>query len=160
MGYLIYRARHRFLAGVQDATGPSRQVLVDLSGVTFLAEAGLRVLLDAHRRLSACGGELILAGAGVRIRRLLQLTRDDRVLHLQPADLRREMVITRRCTACIVASWRRNHAGRPPQRTCGRVHMTRGENRVWIVLSQAIAEVNRDGHDWLGGTRHRTWHGL
>lgn len=69
-----------------------RQVLVDLSGVTFLAEAGVRVLLEANRRLATRGGELILAGASLRIRRLLQLTGNDRLLHLEPAGPRPESV--------------------------------------------------------------------
>lgn len=77
------------LAAVLRNVGtPGQQVLVDLSGVTFLAEAGLQVLLEANRRLAARGGELVLAGAGLRIRRLLQLTGYDRLLHLEPAGLR------------------------------------------------------------------------
>lgn len=74
-------------AALREATTRGVRVLVDLSGVTFLAEAGVRVLLDANRRLAACGGELILAGANLRIRRLLQLTGNDRLLRLEPTGV-------------------------------------------------------------------------
>jgi anti-anti-sigma factor len=71
-------------AALRRTRAPAREVLVDVSRVSFLADAGLSVILDARRWLAAYGGELVLIGPGRRIRRLLQITGRDLLLHVEP----------------------------------------------------------------------------
>lgn len=60
----------------------SRQVLVDLSGVTFLGSAALAVLIDAHDAATSKGVACTPVAAGRAARRVLQLTGLDYVLGL------------------------------------------------------------------------------
>jgi anti-sigma B factor antagonist len=46
-------------------------VVLDLSGVTLLAAAGLHVLLDLHVRLGRTGAHLVLAAPTAQVRRVL-----------------------------------------------------------------------------------------
>jgi anti-anti-sigma factor len=61
--------------------GGSRVVL-DLSHVTFVDSMGLGVMLGSMKRLRAHGGELHLVVAGPELRRILEITRLDRILPL------------------------------------------------------------------------------
>lgn len=55
--------------------GPLRvRVVVDLSGLQFMASIGLRVLLEAERRARVGGGTLALAAPRPVVARVLQLT--------------------------------------------------------------------------------------
>ena len=61
------------------------EVTIDVTRLTFLAAAGLTVLVEAHRDLAAIGADLRVTGAGGPTRRVLDLTgllprfcRDDR----------------------------------------------------------------------------------
>lgn len=60
----------------------SRQVLVDLSGVTFLGSEALAVLIDAHGAATSKGVACTPVAAGRAARRVLQLTGLDHVLGL------------------------------------------------------------------------------
>ncbi|GAA2974147.1 hypothetical protein GCM10010519_06690 [Streptomyces lactacystinicus] len=51
-----------------------REVVLDLSEVTFMDCAGLGVLVQAHNQADRCGGRLALRGAGRCVLRLLKLT--------------------------------------------------------------------------------------
>ena len=51
-----------------------REIVVDLTGVTFLDSAGLCVLAAAHRRLLAAGGRLRVLAATRAVIRPLQIT--------------------------------------------------------------------------------------
>ncbi|WP_246063621.1 STAS domain-containing protein [Blastococcus colisei] len=53
---------------------PCTQVIVNLTGVTFLNSAGLTVLAEAHRLARADGIELAVRGGGRAVRRPLQIT--------------------------------------------------------------------------------------
>lgn len=57
-------------------------VTVDLSGVSFLDATGLGVLVGAHRRAGRHGVAFELRDPPHRIRRLLAVTRLDRVLRI------------------------------------------------------------------------------
>jgi anti-sigma B factor antagonist len=59
---------------------PEDDVIVDAAGVTFLAVAGVRALLDLHRRQQRSGARVIIACAPEPTRRLLNLTRCDAAL--------------------------------------------------------------------------------
>jgi anti-sigma B factor antagonist len=62
-------------------TAKDRLLRVDLSGVGFLDCACLSVLLDAHERLLARGGSLVLTGITGRVERLIKLTGLNHVLY-------------------------------------------------------------------------------
>jgi len=49
-------------------------VVLDLSGVSFIDSSGLRTLLDAARRADERGNTLTLRQAGPEVRRLLEIT--------------------------------------------------------------------------------------
>lgn len=68
------------LLGMAD--GAERMVDVDASRVTYIYSDGLGVLLEAHHRLKERGGRLRIVNPSVTLRRLLQLTRLDRVLEI------------------------------------------------------------------------------
>lgn len=71
---------HALLDGTAD-------VAVDLSGVEFLDATGLGVLVGAHRRAGRHGVGFELRDPPRRIRRLLAVTRLDRVLRVTTSVL-------------------------------------------------------------------------
>lgn len=73
-------ALHELLDGTCD-------VVVDLSAVEFLDATGLGVLVGAHRRAGRAGVRLELRDPTRRIRRLLAVTRLDRVLRVTTSVL-------------------------------------------------------------------------
>jgi anti-anti-sigma factor len=54
-------------------------LVIDLSAVTFMDTSGLGALLEAHKKVTARGGDISLLGATPRILTLMQITRLDRV---------------------------------------------------------------------------------
>lgn len=84
------------LAGEIDLSNASRlqdqlsvlvergHVVVDLSEVTFIDSTGLSAFIVGHRRATAAGTGMHLAGATGTVRRLLELTQLDR--HLDHHD--------------------------------------------------------------------------
>lgn len=60
-----------------------RLVVIDLAGLQFLDATGLGVLVGAHRRAARAGGHVVLRNPPERVRRLLFVTRLDRVLPLE-----------------------------------------------------------------------------
>jgi anti-anti-sigma factor len=62
--------------------GGRRQVIVDLSRVSFIDAAGAGVLADAAARAAARGASFQLATAGRQVRRVLALTGLDRSIPL------------------------------------------------------------------------------
>lgn len=71
------------LGAALAACGDAAELRVDLSGVSFMDSAGLRVLVGGVRRVHYAGGTVVVCGARPNIRRLLELTRFDRVAPLQ-----------------------------------------------------------------------------
>ena len=55
------------------AAQPSR-IIVELDSVTFLDSTGLRVLVEAQRRLQQRGGTLVIDGMSETVRRVLEVT--------------------------------------------------------------------------------------
>lgn len=51
-----------------------RTIRFDCAALGFIDSSGLRVLVDAHRRLDAAPGALILANISPTLRRLLEVT--------------------------------------------------------------------------------------
>jgi anti-sigma B factor antagonist len=62
------------LQAAADQARAGTEILADLSAVTFLDSAGVHVLADAHRRVTAAGGRLTVLAVGQAVRRPLQLT--------------------------------------------------------------------------------------
>ena len=65
---------------VQLVDAGRENIVVDLSGVSFLDSTGLRVLLVAHQQLSSLGGTLVLRGTPPRVARVFQLARVDHII--------------------------------------------------------------------------------
>jgi anti-anti-sigma factor len=57
-----------------DAPTGGSDVSLDLSGVTFMDSSGIRVLIDAHRRVEAAGDRLVVANPSRAVRRLLEIS--------------------------------------------------------------------------------------
>lgn len=78
-------AMHAYLleagTGIRDN---GRDLVVDLSAVTFMDASGLTVLLRAEHRVRPAGGHLRLAAPTERIIRLLAITRLDLYFALYP----------------------------------------------------------------------------
>ena len=60
----------------------TQNVIIDLSGVTFMDSSGFGTLLGATRRLRPGGGGLHLAGPNSTIQRMLRLTRLDSIMQI------------------------------------------------------------------------------
>lgn len=60
-----------------------RNVLIDLSGVSFLESTTLALLVDTARELRSTGGKLVLVADDRRVIRAIQLTGLEGVLNVQ-----------------------------------------------------------------------------
>jgi anti-sigma B factor antagonist len=61
-----------------------RQLVLDFSGVEFMASAGVHVLLEMSARLEAAGGSLTLACAHPMVARVMSLTGADELVPVLP----------------------------------------------------------------------------
>jgi anti-sigma B factor antagonist len=61
-----------------------RDLVVDLSGVSFLDSSGLGVLVTAHKRTRAAGGSLRLASCRPAVATIFQITALDRAFSIYP----------------------------------------------------------------------------
>lgn len=57
-------------------------VVLDLSGVEFVDSSGLRVLVDAHRRLGDAGGSLTITNPSSAVARLFTISGVDDYLNI------------------------------------------------------------------------------
>jgi anti-sigma B factor antagonist len=65
----------RFRSHIEQAVaGGARLLVVDLTEVTFMESTMLRELLRARDDLDQVGARMVIAGAGLPVRRLLDLT--------------------------------------------------------------------------------------
>ena len=78
----IYTAPMFKQAVVNMVTEGSKNVIIDLSGVTFMDSSGFGTLLGATRRLRPSGGGLHLAAPNSTIQRMLRLTRLDSIMRI------------------------------------------------------------------------------
>jgi anti-sigma B factor antagonist len=72
--------RDRLIAAVLDA---DVDVVVDLSGVTFLDSTGLEVLVRTNSRLVSAGRRLVVRDPSQRVRRVLGVSGLDTVLRIE-----------------------------------------------------------------------------
>ena len=61
-----------------------RQLVLDFSGVEFMASAGVHVLLEMSARLEAAGGSLALACVHPMVARVMSLTGADELVPVVP----------------------------------------------------------------------------
>jgi anti-sigma B factor antagonist len=78
----IYTAPLFKQAVVNLVSEGARNVVIDLSGVTFMDSSGFGTLLGATRRLRPAGGGLHLAAPNSTIQRMLRLTRLDSIMEI------------------------------------------------------------------------------
>ncbi len=65
---------------VEAVTGAgSKKVVLDLKGTEIVDSTALGAIVKVHTSLQTAGGSLVLAGVGDGIRRVLSMTRLDRV---------------------------------------------------------------------------------
>ena len=78
----------RLQAGLDEALDSARAdaagVVVDLTGVTFLASSGLAVLIGGARRAAEVGRRLLLVAASRAVTRPLQVTGADALFDTHP----------------------------------------------------------------------------
>jgi anti-sigma B factor antagonist len=67
-----------------ELTEGRHHLVVDLSDVTFCDSTAISALLRLHRAATGAGGWIRLAGVPDQVRRVLQVTNVDRVLHRFP----------------------------------------------------------------------------
>jgi anti-anti-sigma factor len=60
LGEIDITAAPRILSVAQVAAACSRDMVLDMAGVTFIDRAGMTGILDAHRALARCGQYLFL----------------------------------------------------------------------------------------------------
>jgi anti-sigma B factor antagonist len=65
---------------LQAAAQGNRTLVVDMSRTQFCDSAGLNVLVRAHKRAQADGGELLLVICGAAVLRILAVTGIDRLI--------------------------------------------------------------------------------
>lgn len=70
------------LAPLSEPSG--RRLVLDLSGVEFMASAGVAVLLEVSAQLDEAGGSLTLACVHPMVARVLSLTAADELVPLLP----------------------------------------------------------------------------
>jgi anti-anti-sigma factor len=68
----------------QVVDGGARNLLLDLSAVTYVSSAGLRTVVMAAKRLANSGGKLVLAGMNTQIQRIFEISGLTSVLAVHP----------------------------------------------------------------------------
>jgi anti-sigma B factor antagonist len=61
-----------------------KQLVVDLSRVTYIDSAGLAALIDGMQKIEAYGGKLALAGLQETVRSIFEIARLDQVFRIFP----------------------------------------------------------------------------
>jgi len=59
---------------ILEATAGTNMMVIDLSAVSFVSSAGLRVLLMVYRQVKAKDGKVILAGVSEEIKDVMSMT--------------------------------------------------------------------------------------
>ena len=81
----VYTAPHLWEdleAAIADAP---TELVIDLSGVTFLDSTGLNVLVQTRKRLKPISGAVVVRGANDQVVKVLELTKLSKVLTVEAA---------------------------------------------------------------------------
>jgi anti-sigma B factor antagonist len=73
-GELTWKSAPEAQQGVLAQARPDGKLVIDMTGVTFLASAGLRMLLQVYRAVSAAGGKVVLLGLSEDIKSTMEVT--------------------------------------------------------------------------------------
>jgi anti-sigma B factor antagonist len=73
-GKLTYRAAPEAEERILEQVRPEGRLCLDLSRVTLMTSAGLRVLLRVYRAVHAQGGRVVLVGASPDLRDTMEVT--------------------------------------------------------------------------------------
>lgn len=57
---------------------PFDQLMLDLSGVTYIDSSGVGTIVELRRRIDRSGGELVLSGLQERVRSVFEITKLDK----------------------------------------------------------------------------------
>ncbi|MCL5057864.1 MAG: anti-sigma F factor antagonist [Actinobacteria bacterium] len=57
-----------------ERDSPVKNIIVNLSGVTFIDSSGLGVMLGRYRKISKAGGKMFIVGASPQVRRILEIS--------------------------------------------------------------------------------------
>lgn len=68
------------------ADGGLRHLVLNLKGLAFLDSTGIAVILGRYRTVAARGGQLVIAEANARVRRMLELSGALRLVGLAEAE--------------------------------------------------------------------------
>ncbi|GHV45819.1 anti-sigma-B factor antagonist [Spirochaetia bacterium] len=82
-GKLSAATAEEFGAAVDAAVEETGALILDFAGVTYLASAGLRVLIGANKKLLAKKGSLLILHAGEAIQEVFEITGLDDVFDIQ-----------------------------------------------------------------------------
>jgi anti-sigma B factor antagonist len=82
-GKLSAATAEEFGAAVDAAVGETGDLVLDFAEVTYLASAGLRVLLGANKKLKAKSGSLLILHAGEAIQEVFEITGLEDVFSIQ-----------------------------------------------------------------------------
>lgn len=61
-------------AAIVGVAGPGCKIVLDMSGVSYMSSAGLRLLLVVYRNISGQGGTVILAGLPEDLKDTMEMT--------------------------------------------------------------------------------------
>jgi len=95
-GVTCIRLNGRLDAAGADAVGlrftaaivpPGRNAIIDLSGVTFMASMGMRLLISTARALSFRQAQLVLFGAQVLVQDVLEQAALDQIMPITASEL-------------------------------------------------------------------------
>jgi anti-anti-sigma factor len=82
-GKLSVTTADEFNAAVEEAQGESQAVVLDFKELSYMASAGLRVLVAAQKRAKAAGGTLTLINVVKDVMEVLEVTGLDEVLDIR-----------------------------------------------------------------------------
>jgi anti-anti-sigma factor len=86
-GRLMYPLLAEFSGAVGDLfRSGDRQVLLDLSAVTYIDSATVGCLMDLYRQATAAGGGLKLSGVQKRVETMLTMTGAQNFLEIHPDE--------------------------------------------------------------------------
>jgi anti-sigma B factor antagonist len=59
---------------IMPLAGEGRRILLDMTGVSFMSSAGLRLLLSTYRQVASLGGAIALSGLSEELRDTMSMT--------------------------------------------------------------------------------------
>lgn len=82
-GKLTAATEQEFCGAIDDALTKSKRLILDFQGVSYVASAGLRVLISTRKKLSALQGSLVLRNLKEDILEVFRITGLDSILTIE-----------------------------------------------------------------------------